>query len=144
MKPEQIVTAARAYLNAPWKHQGRSAQGIDCAGLIIAVARDLDLSEFDTRDYSRQAMDESMLDLCREHLEQVPRDGAMPGDVAVLRFGSNRHIGIFGDYPHGGLSLIHAYSHHPRRVVEHRFHAEWLQAVQASWLATFRFPGVSA
>jgi hypothetical protein len=117
---------------------------VDCAGLVIMVAHELGLSEFDTRDYARQASDESMLEACREHLIVVPRSQAQPGDVPVMRFANNRHIGIFGDYVHGGLSLIHAFSQAPRRVVEHRFTDDWLRAYSASLLAVFRFPEVTA
>lgn len=144
MTGADVTAAARSYLGVPWRHQGRSREGIDCAGLVIKVAHELGLFDFDTADYSRQAKDETMLALCREHLVDVALAGARPGDVPVMRFGTNRHIGIFGDYVHGGLSLIHAYSNHPRRVVEHRFGDDWLRLVQAQLIGVFRFPGVQA
>lgn len=138
-----VVTAARAHIGTVWRHQGRSREGVDCLGLVLLVAHQLGLTDFDTRDYARQAKDESMLEQCREHLIEIPRAAARPGDIAVMRFGTNRHIGIFGDYVYGGLSLIHAFSQAPRRVVEHRFTEDWLRGHGASLLACFRFPGVS-
>lgn len=38
-----IITAARAQLGTPFRHQGRSAQGVDCVGLLICIGRALDL-----------------------------------------------------------------------------------------------------
>lgn len=129
-----IVIAARQYLGVRWQHQGRDREGLDCAGLVIAVAHDLGLSDFDTRDYERQATDETMLQLCRQHLQEVPTDGLQPGDVVVMRFENQRHIAFVGDYVHGGLSLIHA--HAPsRRVVEHRLDSVWRERIAGA----FRF-----
>jgi cell wall-associated NlpC family hydrolase len=139
----EIVTMARQFIGCPWRHQGRSREGVDCLGLVLLVAHQLGLTDFDTRDYARQAKDESMLEQCREHLVEINRSVARPGDVAVMRFANNRHIGFFGDYVHGGLSLIHAFSQSPRKVVEHRFTDDWLRGYSASLMACFRFPGVS-
>lgn len=143
MTGTDVCMAARQFIGVPWRHQGRSREGIDCAGLVIQVAHRLKLLDFDTVDYSPQATDETMLRLCGEHLVKIGRVNAKPGDVPVMRFGSNRHIGIFGDYAHGGLSLIHAFSRSPRRVVEHRYCAEWLRTERASLIAVFRFPGIT-
>ena len=41
---EQIVSVARAAVGTPWHHQGRVAGlGLDCIGLLVHVARELDL-----------------------------------------------------------------------------------------------------
>lgn len=135
-----IVAEARTWIGVRWLHQGRSREGVDCAGLIIEVAQGLGLTDFDTADYARQATDESMLELCREHMTEVPQSDMQPGDVLVMRFDCNRHIGFVGDYVHGGLSLIHAYAQAPHRVVEHRLSPDWLMRV----LGCFRFPQVTA
>lgn len=117
---------------------------MDCGGLVIKVAHDLGLSDFDVSGYGMQATDESMLELCREHLVEVPQDAMAAGDIIVMRFGGNRHIGIVGDYKYGGLTVIHAQTAHPRAVVESRLDADWLRMVKASVAACFSFPGVSA
>jgi cell wall-associated NlpC family hydrolase len=139
-----LAAEARTYLGVAWRHQGRSRQGVDCLGLVREVGHSFGLIDFDTRDYSRQATDESMLEQCRELLLPVADGDWRVGDVPVMRFGTNRHIGFFGDYLYGGLSLIHSYSRFPRRVVEHRFDNAWLRSHEASLLEVFRFPGVTA
>lgn len=143
MQASEIVAEARSWIGTRWKHQGRDRNGIDCAGLVIKVGHGLGISTFDTTDYQRQATDESMLEACRQRLIQVPFADARPGDLPVMRFGTNRHICFFGDYLYGGLSLIHAYSRSPRRVIEHRFDEGWLRSHDASLMAVFRIPGVT-
>ncbi len=39
---EQIVAAARGYVGTPFKLYGRDKNGIDCLGLIVCVAREVD------------------------------------------------------------------------------------------------------
>ena len=39
--PSAIVAAARTWLGVPWRHQGRTRQGVDCAGLVVLVGRGL-------------------------------------------------------------------------------------------------------
>lgn len=140
MKGADIVTEARSWLGVRWKHQGRDREGIDCVGLPGEIGRAKGLIDFDIRDYLRFATDEQMLEECSAHLTRV--SDPKPGDLGILRYEGTRHMVIFGDYPGGGLSAIHAYSRAPRRVVEHRFDAGWLASEGAVWLASFRFPGV--
>lgn len=140
----EIVAAARQYLGARWTHQGRRHDAMDCAGLVLRVARDLGLADLDVTGYGVQAVDESMLEMCREHLDEIARADLAPGDVVVMRFSGNRHIGIVGDYAHGGLSLIHAQTSHPRCVTENALSPAWMAHVRASIAGCFRFPGVSA
>lgn len=137
---EEIVASARKYLGARWSHQGRADDKMDCAGLVIKVATEMGFIDWDVTDYERQATDERMLKLCREHLIEIKRSELLPGDLVVLAYGQNRHIGITGDYPHGGVSLIHAQAMFPRIVGENRLCDEWLQIVGARIVGCFQFP----
>lgn len=136
----QAVAIARQAIGARWEHQGRSDDKMDCAGLVIKVAGELGLIDWDITDYERQASDERMLQLCRQHLIEIPRSQLQPGDVVVLAYGTNRHIGIVGDYKYGGLSLIHAQATYPRRVGENRLDDEWLRIVGARIVGCFQLP----
>lgn len=133
---EAVVREARSWLGVRWQHQGRSRDGVDCAGLVIKVAQALGYTDFDTTDYARQATDETMLALCREHLQPVAVGAIEPGDVVVLAFENQRHIAIVGDYPYPGeLSLIHAYALAPHRVAETRLDSMWAARI----IGAFRF-----
>jgi cell wall-associated NlpC family hydrolase len=132
-----IVLKAREMLGVRYRHQGRSREGVDCIGLPALVRAELGLETIDVTDYPRRATDESMRDWCRDHMVAV--DEIQPGDILVMAFGTDRHMCIVGDYPHGGHSIIHAYIDN-RRVVENRLD----EAFAARVIGRFRFPEVAA
>lgn len=141
---EEIVASARRFLGARWQHQARSDGAMDCAGLVIKVAKEMGFIDWDIANYERDASQDEMLAVCRAHLIEIHRAELAPGDVVVLRYATN-HIGIVGDYPvPGHLSLIHAQVKQPRCVVENRLCDDWLKMVGARMVGCFRFPEVVA
>lgn len=130
----QIVAYARETIGMPYSQIG------GCAAVPIYVARKLGMqvggvlarySSDPSPDEMREALD-SVLQRSQRTLMQV-------GDVVWLRAddGLPKHLGIVGDYPHGGFSLIHATNVKPlNMVVEHRMDPAWLARVVAVW----RFP----
>lgn len=136
--PVQVVAATRAYLGVRWHHQGRGRAGMDCAGLVVCVAHDLGLSEFDTRDYGRVPNGDTMRQVLREHCIELPANALAPGLVVLMRFDADpQHMGIVADYVHGGFSIVHALAQQ-RRVVEHRLDQLWLNRI----VALYALPGV--
>lgn len=136
--PRDIVSAARAYLGTRWRHQGRTSHALDCIGLLVRVAHDLGLSDADQAGYSRRPHGGELEHAL--HMHCAPIASPDVGCVALMRFehGAPQHVGVLGDYPHGGLSLIHAYAP-SRKVVEHRLDDSWrLRIVQC-----FDLPGVT-
>lgn len=147
-----VVTEARTWIGTRFHHQAAlKGVGCDCVGLVMGVGIALGLlpADFATRPefepfrgYSRVPAGDALL----EHafsLFTIPLqrgEAAGPGDVLLFRFqGDPCHVAILGDYPGGGLSLIHAYA--PlRRVIETRMDATWEARVTAS----YRLPGVEA
>jgi hypothetical protein len=129
-----VVRQARTWLGTPFRHQGRlKGTGTDCAGLIIGVARELGLSDFDTADYCRQPDDEMLERLCRQQMRALDRDEVGQGDVWLIAVKDRRqHLAFATD--HG---ILHAYAL-LRRVVEHRIDEGW----RSRLLAGFRLPGV--
>lgn len=107
-----VVACARTWLGTPYHHQARAkGVGVDCAGLVIGVARELDCVApgFDIEGYARQPDGWSFLAWSDQHMRRIARAQMAPGSCVVVRFGRHpQHIGIVGDYLHGGLSIIHA------------------------------------
>jgi cell wall-associated NlpC family hydrolase len=137
---QDIVAEAREWLGTPWNHQERlKGVGTDCAGLVIGIAKARLDFKAPVPAYSRTpGANNELLKLCRKYMTPV-RQPAL-GRVAVMRFEGEKlshHLGIFGDYPLGGLSLIHGYAT-SRKVVEHRLDEIWLDRVAA----VFILPGV--
>lgn len=117
------VEIARSLLGVPWVHQGRDPTvGIDCIGLLL-----LCFNATDDTVYGRDADPELFEGRAEFHLGPPVDDEPQVGDVVLLGFGHVgriRHIAIIGDYPYGGLSIIHTDSI-VGRVVEQRFDNKW-------------------
>jgi cell wall-associated NlpC family hydrolase len=147
-----VVDAARRYLGAPLRHQGRYHRAFDCVGLVLAVAEDLALTDVDGRpirrtDYDRygpQPVDRAVERECARRL--LPGtldalDALGAGDVVTLRAPfAVCHVGIIsrleaGDA--GDLAVIHAWPG-AHKVVEHRIDDAWFRRISA----VFQFPTV--
>lgn len=133
------VSIARSLIGVPWTHQGRDISiGIDCVGLLI-FAFEIDL-EAETTTYGRHPHSGLIAERLEVHFGSPIIDDIKVGDVVLLGFGVNgvpRHVGIIGDYFHGGLSIIHTDSI-VGKVVEHPFDEKWQRRVRA----VYRHSGV--
>lgn len=131
---DQVAASAREWLGTPWHHQGRlKGVGVDCAGVVLGVARDLGLSEFNMTGYGHRPDGRELEALCYSHMTPVPPADARPGDVLLIEVDNQpQHLAIVTD-----AGMVHAYA--PlRRVVEHRLDDAWTARI----VAAFRMPGV--
>lgn len=137
----EVVAEARSWVGTPWVHQHRAkGHAVDCAGLIIGVARALGLvpADFDVGGYGT-APDGRLLAMCQAHMRPVTRDAMQPGDVVVVAVKSDpQHMGILAPYPGGRLAMIHATSTGARGVVESRL----VFTPVLQFRAAFALPGV--
>ena len=140
MTGADVVAAARGHLETKWAHQGRlPGAALDCAGLVIVVARQLGLvaPDFDVNGYSRTP-DGTMLRWCDETMQRM--ETLELGAVLTLATAQEpQHMGIVGDYRHGGWSVIHAASN-ARRVIETRL----MFAQNFVLRGIYRLPGVDS
>ncbi len=130
MTQQQLCVAeARSWLGTKWRHRGRNRFGIDCIGLIVHAVAAGGIQMRDRRDYGREPWKDGLQREIEEHFG-APVSDTQPGDVVLMRWHNQdgpAHVGIIGDYCHGGLSLIHAYS--MTSVCEHRMDDEWLARI---------------
>lgn len=139
-----VVAAARGMLGTPFRHRGRQpGLALDCAGLLICVARELAIvaPDFDVPDYTGNP-DGSMLAWCDRILgPRVPRISMMPGDaIAVITESEPQHLGIVCDYRYGGLAIIHATNDRAHnRVIETRL----MFTARFRFAGAWAFPGVA-
>lgn len=132
---DDLVRVARSWLGVPFAHQGRSRSGVDCAGFVICVCRQVGSvpAAFDLNGYRRWPEGGELMRACDEHMIGSSLDVA---HIAVMRFSeAPQHLGFLAPYRHGGLSLVHAIR---RGVVEHRIDRLW----RSRMLAFYRIPGV--
>jgi hypothetical protein len=139
MTRDEIVAAARECLGTRFRHQGRIAgRALDCAGVLVHVARRLNLEHADPAAYGRHPCDgqlEHILD-AQPALEPIALAERLPGDVAIFRVSAAepQHIGILTD-----LGVLHAHAL-VRKVCEHRLDDVWTQRL----VRVYRFRGVTA
>jgi NlpC/P60 family putative phage cell wall peptidase len=100
---EQIVAAARGWLDTPYHHQASvKGVGCDCLGLIRGLWRELLGDEPETlpaytRDWGDVTGSEPLLAVARRHLMPLASvDLALPGDMLVFRMqaGVAKHAGV--------------------------------------------------
>lgn len=129
---DEVVSTARNWIGVKFRHQGRDRTGVDCAGLVICVAKELGLTDFDTTGYARRITDGIYIRrLCEQEMDMT--ETTEPGDVLLMRFCTYpSHLAIVATYPSGGLSIIHAYAQ-ARRVVEHRLDETWERRIVQSY-----------
>lgn len=129
-----IVSAARSYLDVPFRHRGRSRRGLDCIGLVVVALADVGRSVADRKAYGRSPeADRLRVALVDEFGDPIPKDQLQVGDIVTMQWtGRPQHVGIVTDYLLGGLGLIHAEIANGR-VVEHRLADPWPRRIIEGW-----------
>lgn len=133
MTPDIIIAAARAWIDTPFRHQGRvRGVGCDCVGLVVGVAAALALPVQDATGYSRHPQGRALRAALDAQL--VPLSGGpAPGRVLLFAIEAEAcHVGIVAHTAAGDLTLIHAYAQ-ARRVVEHHLDDVWHARVVQSY-----------
>lgn len=128
MSSRVFIDEARKLKGARWRHRGRTPWALDCIGLIVVAGRPAGLLAADETVYGREPWDDRLRSGCRDRWGE-PVEDPSPGDVALIRWkkGEPSHLGIVGDHPDGGLSLIH--SHNLHGVVEVSLSGRYLECV---------------
>jgi len=136
--PDDVIAAAKAYDDVRWHDKGRSRAGMDCAGLLILVGRDLGLENsealmgLDWRRYGSLPPNILAAELVRAGLRRAA--GPRPGQVAMFAGAGSypTHVGIVGH-----RELIHA-SAEARKVVV----TDWTEHETRACRGFFEHPGI--
>lgn len=137
MKADEFVSIARSWLGVPFKHQGRSRHGVDCAGLLEVLLESAAILPEDysaPRSYGRRPNGE-----LRKIVERYCRRSAGPaiaGSIVLVvwpRETEPGHVALCT-----GPNIIHAYAR-VGRVVENGYRGPWIRNTHSVWLA----PGIS-
>lgn len=131
-----LIDEARTWLGVPFRHQGRSRLGVDCAGFIVALMRsvgELPADFIDVTNYARRPSGELLM-LVKSHCTRarIP----VPGLLVLMRWRKEQqpsHVAVLV-----GDTLIHCYERHGE-VVEHAYRGPWRRDTHSLWM----LPGVS-
>ncbi len=131
-----MVAEARRWIGTPYQHQARChGVGVDCGGLILEVARALDIFHAEYSDYGPLPHKGFIRTLCNRHLERIAE--VEPGCVLLIAFlpgpSQEQHLAIMTD----AGTIVHAYSN-VGACVEHRYSLAWRSRVRQ----VYRYPGV--
>ena len=137
MSPDDIINAARACLGTPFRHQGRlPGVALDCAGLVVAVAKAIGADYHDVAGYGRTSSG-GMLESClcsQPGLDIISKADRQPSDILLIRFsGDPQHLAIFT-----GETIIHSYAS-VGAVCEHRMADVWAARI----VCAYRFKGLA-
>lgn len=147
-----MVHVARSFVGVPFRHRGRDRFGVDCGGLILAVLRELGLTDWEPRgtkgysDFEQLAvLEEGVKELFVLLTKKVKAENVQPGDVLRFNVGIRdrvpKHVGIAT----GEGSVIHVlqFEHNERgrrvfgHVVERQLPPDWEQEC----VGHYRFKG---
>lgn len=134
---EEFLRLARTLVKrrVKFRHMGRDAiTGMDCAGMPLWIAETMGKPTVDLPAYGREPHKDGLRDALNANLgAPIPLIQLRPSDVVLMRFaGDPRHVGILGDYPESGLSLIHIHST-LKFAAEHRLDDSWRKNIVAGW-----------
>lgn len=121
-----LVSQARRYIGTPYRHRGRTARGLDCAGLPWRSYADLGVILPDLKVYGREPYKDGLVQAMIAALGEPVWRGMMParsilqvGDVVACAFVTHpHHLGVIGDDKLYGLSMIHADGNVNKAVIE--------------------------
>jgi cell wall-associated NlpC family hydrolase len=134
MTGQDLVDEARSWLGTPFrKCVPVKGLGCDCAGLLLACAQAVGLSDGAMPRYSQPVHPEQVFAYLQQHLEHVCGE-AYAGDVVLLQFsGQAIHLGLTT----AEGTLIHSWER-AGCVVEHAYDAFW----QEHTAAVYRWRGL--
>jgi len=147
MDKKLIVKEAESWIGTRFHHQGRLKKlnkdhtgGVDCIGLVVGVARDLNLKshksdktgkllplyKFDQVDYAREPQGQRLKAALDDFLTPIAKEDLEPGDIILFTIVKYpQHVGIVCEHPYGGLCIIHALEV-SRFVCSHALDEKWL------------------
>lgn len=128
---KEIIEKAFEYLETPYHHQARlKGVGIDCAGLIICVLKELNIEVEDLKNYSRLPDSNLLQKICDDNCFKVPFQEARDGDILLITFIKNpQHLAFF--YKENDENyMIHAYGENDvKKVIKHKINQKWLNKI---------------
>lgn len=121
---DDIVAEAREWLGTPFHHQARTKHaGVDCIGLIVALAQKFGFAHTDIAAYPHQPIHGIFINAINAQTHTIPLADVQIGDMLLFRFEAEpQHIALVTNI--NPLTMTHAYAQ-ARCCVEHAVDSTW-------------------
>lgn len=138
---EKIVELAREYKGTAFQHQARlKGIAIDCVGLLMCVAWELDLEMDDCLAYAAQPDGTVLMQELQKRFIEIDKKDAKPGDILVFWISRHtrfaQHVAIQSEM-FDTRYMIHTYAE-IKKVTEHVIDERWDRRI----VTAFKYPGV--
>jgi|WetSurSiteA1Bulk_404760.scaffolds.fasta_scaffold12247_3 cell wall-associated NlpC family hydrolase len=131
-KIDNFIQSARSFVGSPFKHQGRTKNGIDCIGLIIIPLNELGFFSYDNKNYKRYGFGDGLIEVIKKYCYELDSPYKLEkGDILLYSNGRSQHLAIYT-----GNSIIHA-NNKIGKVVEHSLDNYWITNISKA----FRYRG---
>lgn len=136
-----IVAAARSYLGVPFAHACSSREGVDCAGLLLAVLNDLGWTDWQPASYGRHIQPSALYAALNRFCDRVDLDAPIAiyntEGAALMQAGDLLLFAVGGQPQHLAISngeggMIHCHEG-AGCVVEHGIDAGWMRRLVGVW-----------
>jgi cell wall-associated NlpC family hydrolase len=126
----KIVETARSMVGVPYYHAGRNRNGLDCVGLLLAVAEEVGALTYTPPGYSAGWVDpDLLLSEIERFADSVEFGPVQDGDLAIFSIAGNpQHAAILT----AAGTMIHAYQT-VGKVVEHALAGAWERRLVGVW-----------
>ena len=124
----KTIKEARTWIGTPFHHQGRvKSVGVDCAGLIVGVARELGIFDHQFVGYGREPNNGMLEKELSKYCERI--NSIKPGCILLMRFKTEpQHLAIYTDEN----TIIHAYQS-IGKCIEHTLDEKWNRRIVSCW-----------
>ena len=144
---KQIVDAAMSMRGVPFRHQGRSMNGVDCVGILYVILQAVNYPAIiDVEGYRVSPPASVILDTMRANFDEIALSDAREGDIYLMRIGGRKakHASVIVNMTRDiekGIEpeIVHAYGHGGKGCVVVDALANW----QSKCVYAFRLKGLT-
>ncbi len=140
---EVICDVARSFRGVPYLHQGRTRQGMDCLGLLVATATECGFPpEGIPMVYGLEPEPRQLLEGLDQYLLRLKTQDALPGDILLVRLTITRGHPRLTAPQHLVVLLEDDQCIHAARdagsVIQHPLASDWRQVPFRAYRYPFR------
>lgn len=143
---DQIVDECRSFKGVRYLHQGTTTYGIDCRGILIAIAKKFELTDHNLDDskficYPTSPVDNTFQSILEEYCKKIDIQDSKEGDILLFKFNKEaQHMAFITEVLIQGTSWNVVHSTQKLGVAEHEIGPRWLKLMRAEIVGCYTLP----